>query len=283
MYISKVNDYVTLLFMNYDEAIQVLLVKYGPVKDNYFKKKSYERFLNGEIKTIQKGNYQRTNEGLVCHHILENEYLNLSDLSFIYDQSVPFEVQKAKNLIYCDYFEHLILHVIITRETNLHYGYPGYRNYLKPNCNDWFCKGKIPYKIPWMMNCYNRAFLPKKEARFLLKILENEIENLPIVKKSKKRRKEEKRLYDLRWKEINRQKRKIRAKELQNDFICKYPLFEKMNITSSTPRNKLLELLYFQQDNSNNQTIQEFKKESLNKTRDTLLDELYAHFLNLDN
>ena len=55
--------YNSLLNMSYEEAIHYLLNKYGEVSDDYFKEKSYARFLRGEIKTITKGKYSKTSEG----------------------------------------------------------------------------------------------------------------------------------------------------------------------------------------------------------------------------
>ena len=73
-------EYMNMINMTYSEAVAYLLNKYGPVKDNYFNEKSYQRFLNGEIKSISKGKYARTSEGLYTHHVDENRAENLSDL-----------------------------------------------------------------------------------------------------------------------------------------------------------------------------------------------------------
>ena len=35
--------------------------------DDYYREKSYERFLNNEIKHITKGKYSRTNDGVFCN------------------------------------------------------------------------------------------------------------------------------------------------------------------------------------------------------------------------
>lgn len=42
--------------LSYRSLIRHLLDKYGPVKDCYYKKESYERFRKNEIKNITKGN-----------------------------------------------------------------------------------------------------------------------------------------------------------------------------------------------------------------------------------
>lgn len=64
-------EYLVLLSKSYEEANEVLLQKYGPAQDDYFREASYQRFMNGEIKSITKGKFSRTSEGLYCHHIDE--------------------------------------------------------------------------------------------------------------------------------------------------------------------------------------------------------------------
>ena len=81
--------------MNYKSAISFLWNKYGKVQ--------YDYFCN-ENKKIQ-----RSCEGLFLHHIDEDKYINLSqrEVAKIY----PYEAQKADRLVYCNYLEHLILHI----------------------------------------------------------------------------------------------------------------------------------------------------------------------------
>lgn len=92
--IAKTEDYYQLLKLSYDGAVNFLLIKYEPSKDNYFKEKSYRRFLKNEIKSIGRGDCSRTSEGLYCHHIAENKYLNLSDISFISKNKYPYYLHK---------------------------------------------------------------------------------------------------------------------------------------------------------------------------------------------
>ena len=75
--------YNHLLTLSYDEAIKAMLSNYGSAQDDFFRENSYKRFLNGEIKSIAKGKYSRTIEGLYCHHIDENTYENLGNKSCI--------------------------------------------------------------------------------------------------------------------------------------------------------------------------------------------------------
>ncbi len=95
-YRAKYNEYSQLLDATYSQAVAYLLNKYGTVTDDYYKEKSYTRFLNGEIKSISKGKYTRASEGLYCHHISEDKYQNLSDLRFISEFKYSYNYQKKK-------------------------------------------------------------------------------------------------------------------------------------------------------------------------------------------
>ncbi|WP_269052149.1 hypothetical protein [Sporosarcina sp. G11-34] len=165
---SNYKEYVDLLSKNHDQAIEFLLQKYGPSKDDYFREKSYQRFMNGEIKSITKGNFTRTGEGLYCHHIDEREYLKISDQLFVKKYKYPFEIQKKERLVYCDLIEHTILHVLIAEESSQEFGYPGYVTYLKPEIEEWYLDKIIP-NPEWMKNCYHKSFLIPEEAVSILK------------------------------------------------------------------------------------------------------------------
>ena len=60
-YEDTYQHYINLLNMSYDEVIVLLNKQYGKVTDNYYKEKSYNKFLNGEIKFISKGSFLRKN------------------------------------------------------------------------------------------------------------------------------------------------------------------------------------------------------------------------------
>lgn len=160
---SKLTEYKELLSMNYDDAVETLLQKYGPVTDNYFKEKSYAEFLEGENKSISKGVHTRTSEGLYTHHIDELNHLNLSRHSYIRKYKYPIELQKKERLVYCDLIEHAILHVLIAIESSFKYGFPGYADYIRPNIKEWYLDKKIP-NLNWEKNCYNKAYLEPEEV-----------------------------------------------------------------------------------------------------------------------
>ncbi|MFS0938019.1 hypothetical protein [Enterococcus casseliflavus] len=141
---TKRLNYEFLLTLSYEEATQHLLNKHGAVSDDYFRESSYERFLKGEIKSITKGKYSKTSDGLYCHHIDENKYSNMSKLPVIKRYKYPFESQKKERLTYCDLLEHLILHALIIKETKGTYGVSGYKGYLYPDAENWYVKNNEP-------------------------------------------------------------------------------------------------------------------------------------------
>lgn len=164
---EKIEEYKNLLSLSYEDAVESLLQKYGPVIDDYFREKSYNRFFNGEIKSITKGKFTKTSEGLYCHHVFENKYYNLTNKDFCKEQNAPYEVHKKENLVYCDLIEHFILHILITKETNGKFGWPGVRTYLLDNLVEWYV---VCINIPtekWRLFCYKKAKLSKNEITTL--------------------------------------------------------------------------------------------------------------------
>lgn len=166
--IGRCNGYLELLSKTYAEAVVFLLQKYGPAQDDYFREKSYQKFLNGENKSITKGKTTRTSEGLYCHHIDENKWLKASDKDFIRKYNIPFEAQRKNRIVYCDLIEHSILHALIAKETSLKFGYPGFIAFLRPDIEEWYLNKKIPNQ-GWKKNCYKKAFLNPQEAFEILK------------------------------------------------------------------------------------------------------------------
>lgn len=156
--------------MDYDNAIQFLKQKYGVAKADYFSQKSYERFLRGEIKRPTKGNYQRTSEGLYCHHVNENMYGELSKAYRIKGDNLDFEHQRKENLVYCDLFEHTILHLII--DSTYHREVIGSGiSYMITDIKRWYLERKKP-ELNWEKQCYDRAYLNQNEAFQILKKIE---------------------------------------------------------------------------------------------------------------
>ena len=181
-YEKKFQSYISLFEMDYKKAVSHLLKKYGPAKDDYYREKSYFRFLNDEIKTITKGKYSRTSEGLFCHHIYENEELMLSNIHSIKSMKLPYHYQKKENLVYCDLIEHAILHILIADETNHQYGYPGYISYLEILIKDWYINDLSP-KPNWMKACKERAYLPPYYIKKIISKIDYILSNNETVNK----------------------------------------------------------------------------------------------------
>lgn len=170
---TRVDNYYKILELSYDEAVRFLLKKYGAAEDDYYREKSYEKFLNGEIKNITKGKYSRSSEGLECHHIDEDKFLNLTNKDFIKDQSPPFKYHKKEKLVFCNVVEHAILHTLIAKETSLNFGYAGYIVFLRQKIQDWYIDKDIPKKSKYHIACYHKAYLKPKEASELLEKMDN--------------------------------------------------------------------------------------------------------------
>ena len=97
--------YTDLLKMSYQQLVDYMLLKYGPVPGDYFLTES----CKSKNITIP-----RIKEGLYCHHIDEDKAIMLSNTEFAIKH--PFEYQKANRLIYCNIIEHLVIHIKIAEE-----------------------------------------------------------------------------------------------------------------------------------------------------------------------
>lgn len=170
---DKKEEYLVLLSKTYDEAVEFLLKKYGAAEDDYFREQSYERFLKGEIKSISKGKFSRSVEGLECHHIDENKFLNMTNKSFVKGQEIPFKYHKKERLVFCDVIEHTILHTLVAKETSLEFGYPGYKAFLSLKIKEWYLDKVIPQKSKWHITCYHKAYITPEEASELLKKMDS--------------------------------------------------------------------------------------------------------------
>lgn len=84
----------------------------------------------------------RTKEGLLAHHKFEDHAILLSTREFAMQN--PFEWQLAKNIVYCDYLEHLLLHILIceypSNDKNALevVGIGGVVNFIVPELNDYY-------------------------------------------------------------------------------------------------------------------------------------------------
>lgn len=284
---NKSKGYVDLLSKSYNEVVDFLLHKYGSAKDDYYREKSYYRFMNGEIKNITKGKYSRTSEGLYCHHIDEIKELKISDQLFIKRKNIPFEYQKKERLVYCDLIEHTILHVLISKETSSEFGYLGYEVFLKPIIEEWYIEEKIP-SPQWMKTCYDKSFLTPEELVHILKEMqkttgmsyfstpyefhEKKRRTIEEVKARKRKREEEdkKRAKEAKEEEIRRIKKKT------EEFYQTYPKFKEINISFDTPRQKVIAMLFDCKYSDIYQSKKEFDIVMKPIIKDKLLKELYT-------
>lgn len=89
--------------MSYDELCNYLIKKYGVVAGDYFLKENC---------ISQNKKIKRNKEGLYIHHYYEKDHIMLCNSEWASQHT--FDYQKGKNLIYCNIFEHLLLHIKIT-------------------------------------------------------------------------------------------------------------------------------------------------------------------------
>ncbi len=113
------SEYQKVRNLTYLEYCDYLQDKYGIGLADYMTK-SYN--MNPKCK--------RTKEGLIAHHKKEDTMIMLSTKAFA--QICPFEWQKKENIVYCDYLEHLLLHVLICK-------YPSNEKEDFVLCRHWRC------------------------------------------------------------------------------------------------------------------------------------------------
>lgn len=132
----------------YEEYVEYLKRKYGSAKYDYFTKNWTK---------IRK--VTRTNEGLFVHHVFEDHAIMLGNPE--YAKNNPFEWQKAENLVYCDWLEHLLLHIKIyqfpakDKNENEDVGIGGAINFIIPELNDLYSGFQITQ--PWKKNCFDKV------------------------------------------------------------------------------------------------------------------------------
>lgn len=157
------NDILNLLEMNYDEACKFLQKKYGIPNKNYF--------ANSKCKSRTK--ISRTNEGLCIHHIDEDKAIMLSVPKYALNN--PWDYQLKHRLVYCNYLEHLVLHLLIVENPSPNknqyesVGIGGCVNFLIPELNDMF--NNIGWDKDWRLNVKKAVINYKKEFELIKKRL----------------------------------------------------------------------------------------------------------------
>ena len=154
------NEYQSVKDFTYLEYCDYLQDKYGIGLADYMTK-SYN--------PIQK--CKRTKEGLVAHHKKEDTMIMLSDKRIAV--MCPFEWQLKENIVYCDYLEHLLLHVLIckypadNKPKIVAAGIGGVVNFIAPELNDLY-SGWVTTQS-WRKNCHDKVSADKKVYLAILK------------------------------------------------------------------------------------------------------------------
>ena len=113
----------------------------------------------------------RTKEGLLAHHKFEDHAIMLSNKE--YAMKNPYEWQLKENIVYCDYLEHLFLHILICENPSSDknksdkVGYGGVINFIVPELNDVY-SGWVT-KESWRQNCHYAIINDKNVYLELLK------------------------------------------------------------------------------------------------------------------
>ena len=100
----------------------------------------------------------------------------------------PYEYQNADRLVYCNYIEHLILHIKIAEEPRHKYanerelpGIGGAVNFIIPELNDYYMGFK--YQQEWRINAFDLVKENYKDYIELLRYLWQIIQPQMIIKK----------------------------------------------------------------------------------------------------
>lgn len=155
------DEYDNVKNLTYNEYCDYLQSKYGIGLADYVFRNSYNP--NPKCK--------RTKDGLIAHHKKEDTMILLSTKSVA--QAFPFEWQQKENIVYCDYLEHLLLHVLICKypsEDKIDFadvGIGGVINFISPELNDVY-SGWITNQ-PWRKTCHSKIIDDKDVYLAILK------------------------------------------------------------------------------------------------------------------
>lgn len=164
-------EYELVKNYSYKEYCDYLQEKYGIGLCDYFTKS-----WNKNPKCT------RTKEGLIAHHKYEDHAIMLSTPEFA--KQNPFEYQLAKNIVYCDYLEHLLLHILICENPSPEknfleaVGIGGVINFLVPELNDLY-SGWVTNQA-WRLNCHKIVIDDKDVYLTLLKRFKTTCKEYPF-------------------------------------------------------------------------------------------------------
>ena len=167
-------EYEKVKNLTYLEYCDYLQQKYGIGLSDYMTK-SWNRNPKAS----------RAKEGLFAHHKYEDHAIMLSTKEFAMRN--PFEWQKAKNIVYCDYLEHLFLHILICEYPSENQndleavGIGGVISFIVPQLNDLYSGWEA--KEAWRKNCHNLVINDKDVYLTLLKRFKTSCKNYPFYTK----------------------------------------------------------------------------------------------------
>ena len=167
----NMQEYLTVKDMNYLQYCDYLQGKYGIGLCD---------FMNKNWNKNQK--VTRTKEGLIAHHKFEDHAILLSTPEWA--KQNPYEWHMAKNIVYCDYLEHLYLHILICEYPAEGHndmevvGIGGVTSFIVPELNDYYSGWKTAQA--WRMNCHNKIKDDKDVYMALLKRFKTNCCNYPF-------------------------------------------------------------------------------------------------------
>ena len=162
---SREKEYKKIFFdYSYYDACKYLQKKYGLTNKPYMIINK-----NGNLSKVK--NLGRGREGLFLHHIKEDSVIMLCNIDCNIAYKYPLEFHAPKNLCYCDYFEHMILHWKLTlmyknkrplwevdgKVIGMGIGIGGLVNFLLPEINFMYFKHRILKQketLPWRQACW---------------------------------------------------------------------------------------------------------------------------------
>lgn len=166
----NLTEYETVKDFTYLEYCDYLQKKYG-IGLSDFMTKSWNK--NPKV--------TRTKDGLLAHHKFEDHAIMLSHKEFAMQN--PFEWQLAKNIVYCDYLEHLFLHILICEYPSAEkndleaVGVGAVINFIVPELNDLYSGWETGQA--WRKNCHNLVINDKNVYLVLLKRFKKNCKEYP--------------------------------------------------------------------------------------------------------
>ncbi len=168
------NEYEKVSGLTYREYCAYLRDKYGLSPCPYMSKLWY-----------RNSKCSRTKDGLICHHVFEDHAIMLS--TPVYAQQNPYTWQLPENLVYCDYLEHLLLHIMICENPPADknpfeaVGVGGVLNFIVPELNDYYSGFRS--NQPRRQRCYDQVKDDIETYFLLLKRFKRTCNELPQFEK----------------------------------------------------------------------------------------------------